>query len=93
MLCRRISALRRASGMSQIQFAQKLNISPSTAGMYEQGRRTPNIDILVAMAQLFSVSLDYLLTGAEFQGNHEIYPQPHTCPCCGCCHRKKCCER
>lgn len=93
MLADRIAILRKTIGLSQSQLAHTLHLGPSAVGMYEQGRRTPNIDILVAMAQLFGVSLDYLLTGAEFQGNHEIYPQLHTCPCQGCCHRKKCCER
>lgn len=92
MLEIRIASLRKASGMSQTQLAHTLHFCPSTVGMYEQGRRTPNIDILVAMAQLFSVSLDYLLTGTEFQGNHETYRQPPACPCQDCCHRRMCCR-
>ena len=63
MLGARIAALRRQSGMSQAEFAQRLGISPSTVGMYEQGRREPALEILVSMAQLLEVSTDYLLTG------------------------------
>ena len=63
MLGARIAALRRGAGFSQAELAQRLRISPSAVGMYEQGRREPPLDILVRMAQQFGVSTDYLLTG------------------------------
>ena len=64
MLGARIAALRREAGLSQAQLARKLGISPSAMGMYEQGRREPSVDNLVAIARIFQVSTDYLLTGA-----------------------------
>lgn len=64
MLGTRIAALRREAGMNQAQLAQQLQISPSTVGMYEQGRREPSVQTLVAMARVFGVTVDYLLTGA-----------------------------
>ena len=67
MLSKQITYLRRKSEMSQSQLATKLNISPSAIGMYEQGRRIPALDILMQMAKLFNVSLDYLITGKEFR--------------------------
>ena len=63
MLGARIASLRREAGLNQAELAQQLQISPSAVGMYEQGRREPSADTLVAMARLFGVSLDYLLTG------------------------------
>lgn len=66
MLACRITMLRHSLGMSQKELAQKLHISASAEGMYEQGRRTPSIDTLIQMAKTFSVSLDYLLTGEEY---------------------------
>jgi transcriptional regulator with XRE-family HTH domain len=63
MLGARIAALRREAGLNQAQLAAQLKISPSAVGMYEQGRREPSADMLVAMAQAFHVSVDYLLTG------------------------------
>lgn len=65
MLADQIMNLRKKSGMSQLQLADLLRISPSAVGMYEQGRRTPSVDTLILMAALFEVSLDYLITGRE----------------------------
>lgn len=63
MLGPRIAALRRSSGMSQAVLANQLQVSPSAVGMYEQGRREPSAETLVAMARIFGVTTDYLLTG------------------------------
>ena len=59
----RIAALRRETGMSQAQLAQLLQVSPSAVGMYEQGRREPSADTLVALARELQVTTDFLLTG------------------------------
>ena len=59
----RIAALRRAAGWSQAELAQRLKISPSAVGMYEQGRREPAVQMLIALSDLFGVSIDYLVTG------------------------------
>ena len=65
MLGARIAALRRAAGWNQAELAQRLRISPSAVGMYEQGRREPSADMLVQIARVLGVSVDYLLTGAS----------------------------
>lgn len=63
MLGARIAALRRRAGLSQAELAQRLQISASAMGMYEQGRREPAVDTLVALARELEVSTDFLLTG------------------------------
>lgn len=63
MLGARIAALRREAGLSQAQLASRLGISPSTMGMYEQGRREPSANTLIALSRELNVSVDYLLTG------------------------------
>lgn len=63
MLGARIAALRRSAGISQAELAQKLKISPSTVGMYEQGRREPSVETLAELSRVFSVSIDFLVTG------------------------------
>ncbi len=63
MLGTRIAALRVGAGMNQWELAEKMEVSPSTIGMYEQGRREPSGRRLVLLGRLFGVSTDYLLTG------------------------------
>lgn len=67
MLSERLTALRKGKGYSQSRLAQELNLSPSTVGMYEQGRRVPDLGTLIALANLYHVSLDYLITGREYR--------------------------
>lgn len=62
-----IHQFRKEKGWSQSQLAKVLNISPSTVGMYEQERRTPDLEMLITLSRLFNVSLNYLITGAEFK--------------------------
>jgi len=64
MLGFRIAALRREAGMSQSDLAKQLQVSPSTVGMYEQGRREPSAEMLVNLSRVLGVSVDYLLTGS-----------------------------
>ena len=63
MLGARIAALRREAGLSQAELASQLQISASAMGMYEQGRREPSGQMLVALARILGVTTDYLLTG------------------------------
>ena len=63
MLGERICLLRRRHGWSQAELAKRLRISPSTVGMYEQGRREPSLEGAVELSRAFGVSVDYLLTG------------------------------
>ena len=87
MLSKQIKMLRINAEMSQLQLAEKLNVSPSTVGMYEQGRRAPAIEVLIEMASIFGVSLDYLVTGKEhipiISERKGAEPQC-TCPCQVC---------
>lgn len=87
MLAAQIMILRKKAGMSQLQLAKKLNVSPSAIGMYEQGRRMPAIDILIQMALLFGVSLDYLITGSEKLNSitdEKVGITQLACPCMTC---------
>ena len=75
MLGERISALRRARGLSQAELANRLGISASAMGMYEQGRREPSIQILVRLSQELEVSTDFLLTGKSAPPEADPLPQ------------------
>lgn len=73
VLSKQIESLRRRKGLSQTELAQRLHISPSAIGMYEQGRREPSIEILVALSEEFGVSIDYLITGHLYSTtDHQI---------------------
>lgn len=63
MLGTQIALLRQKAGLSQRQLAERLHLSSSAVGMYEQGRRHPSLDILIALAREFGVTVDYLITG------------------------------
>ena len=63
MLGERIASLRQCYGMSQAELAKRLHISASAVGMYEQGRREPSVDTLIALSREFGVTLDYLVAG------------------------------
>lgn len=89
MLSKQITQLRKKAGMSQSQLASQLSVSPSTIGMYEQGRRTPDLSTLISMATCFGVSLDYLITGSEaiHREGRAILQSQWNCPCCAVCFR------
>lgn len=93
MLANQITILRKEAGMSQSQLAKKLNVGPSAVGMYEQGRRTPAIDILIQMSKLFEVSLDYLITGTETTNSATDEKDVVTRPVCPCMTCRFCCNK
>ena len=68
MMGARIAALRREAGMSQAELAKVLQVSPSAVGMYEQGRREPSAQMLLTLAKVFGVSVDYILSGVPGAG-------------------------
>lgn len=52
--------------MTQIQAAAKVGISNGTLSGYERNYREPDMRTLRRLAELYGVSIDYLLTGREF---------------------------
>ena len=61
MFAQRLKAIRNKKGLTQIQFAEKFNISSGTIAMWETGKRAPEKDTIIKLAQFFDVSTDYLL--------------------------------
>lgn len=61
MLGDKIKELRDENKITQSNLAQSLGVSPSTVGMWEQNRRTPDTELLKKISDLFKVSIDYLL--------------------------------
>ena len=64
---KRVKALRMGKGLTQEKLAEMLNISFSQISRIESGRSTPSIDVMIELAELFQVSLDYLILGRELE--------------------------
>ena len=56
-----IGQLRRDAGMTQLELAEYLNYSDKAVSKWERGESTPDITTLKAIADRFSVTVDYLL--------------------------------
>ena len=61
IIAKNISELRIASGMTQLTLAEKLNYSDKAVSKWEHGESLPDITVLVNIAELFGVPLDYLV--------------------------------
>ena len=57
--------IRKKKGLSQQKVAMDLNISREALSYYENGKRNPDVSMLIAMSKYF-VSIDYLITGKDF---------------------------
>lgn len=57
----RLKHLRENENMKQETLAQKLGVQRATISMYERDKRTPSPEILKKYAQIFDVTLDYIL--------------------------------
>jgi repressor LexA len=51
---------RKIAGLSQVELAEKLGLSPSTISMYEVGKRQPDFETEEAIADFFNVDLNTL---------------------------------
>jgi sugar/nucleoside kinase (ribokinase family)/DNA-binding XRE family transcriptional regulator len=58
-----IAELRKKQGMTQLQLANRLNVSDKAISRWENGVGFPEITQLPVLASVFEVSVDYLLTG------------------------------
>lgn len=61
MFGKRLKLLRKKYRLTQKDLADKLGISPSSIGMFEQGRRQPDPEMLKKLSSLFNVTSDYML--------------------------------
>lgn len=59
----RLYQYRRKSGLSQEELAAKLGVSRQAVSKWERGESSPDTDNLIAIANLYSVTLDELING------------------------------
>ena len=57
----KLYALRKQKGFSQEELANRLNVSRQTVSKWEVGDSTPDMEKLVAISDLFGISLDELV--------------------------------
>ena len=62
-----LKAIRKQKKLNQLKVAYDLSISREALSHYENGKRSPNIEMLVVFSKYFNVSIDYLITGKEFE--------------------------
>ena len=63
----KIKELRKKNGLTQEKLADALNITDSHLRRLENGSRAGSVDILIDLAELFNVTLDYLILGKTDQ--------------------------
>ena len=61
MIGEKIKELRREKGISQVELSKNVSVAQSTLGTYERGDRYPDSRAIIAIADYFNVSTDYLL--------------------------------
>lgn len=68
-IAKNIASLRQNAGMTQLELAEKLNYSDKAISKWERGESIPDVTVLKTIADLFGVTLDYLL-----EEDHEAAP-------------------
>ena len=58
--------IRKKKKYRQLKVAMDLCISREALCLYEIGKRSPDVDMLLRLSKYFNVSIDYLITGKEF---------------------------
>lgn len=61
-----LKQIRREKNLTQQKVALDLNITREALSYYESGKREPSFQLLIQMSKYFGVSIDYLITGKDF---------------------------
>lgn len=66
-----LKSLRQSKNLTQKQLATEINASERGIQNYEAGVRKPTYDILIALADYFDVSIDYLVGRTDDPNSHK----------------------
>ena len=58
-----LKTLRKENGYTQAQIAEKLNVTNRTVSRWETGTNLPDIDMIIAMSEIYNVNIDEILDG------------------------------
>ena len=67
IVAKNITELRLLNNMTQMELAEKLNYSDKTISKWERAESTPDISVLVEIANLFGVTLDFLVKSENIE--------------------------
>ncbi len=62
-----LKEIRKQRNLNQQKVAMDLNISREALSHYENGKREPSLALLLKMSDYFNASINYLITGKEFE--------------------------
>lgn len=62
-----LKEIRKRKNLNQLKVALDLNISREALSHYENGKRSPDVQMLRKLSEYFGVSIDYLINGKEFK--------------------------
>ncbi|MCK9348177.1 MAG: helix-turn-helix domain-containing protein [Sphaerochaeta sp.] len=71
----RIKEMRKSSGMTQSELAEKLGMTKGTISAWESDARRPDFEALDSMCDLFHATIDYLLGRAQTNFFREAAPE------------------
>lgn len=60
---KRLENLREKKNLNKKDVSLKLGFSPNVYGSYERGERRPSFETLIKLADMYDVTVDYLLRG------------------------------
>ena len=66
---KQIKQIRTKEGLTQEQMAQKLNVTRQAISNWENDKNLPDLELLIQIAQVFSLSLDQLILGGNDMNN------------------------
>lgn len=65
----KLKELRKAKGISLKELGSIVGVAESTMSLYENGKRQPDYETLLKLAEFFGVTVDYLLRGKDESEN------------------------
>lgn len=74
IVAKNISALRQKNNMTQLELAEKVNYSDKAISKWERAESSPDISVLVQLADIFGVTLDFLVKGEYAEKSTAVKP-------------------
>lgn len=80
-IAERLINLRKKSNYSQTFVARRIGVTPALISAYEKLERNPSLDKLIALADVYHVSTDYLLGRSYNDDSSKLIDVSHLSNC------------